>query len=86
MQPDHLVSTDQGGPNMSDDELLELAQRIGLRDAGRYLAKTGRYPSPDDTDDHGSAAWSELEKQGSGDGDWDARSTSWQGGYLGPRA
>jgi hypothetical protein len=75
-----------------DDQLIDQAEEIGLRDAGKYLQKFGRYPTEDDTDDFGfhaeawRAAWMELRRQGA-DGDiYEACFEAWRVGFMGTRA
>jgi hypothetical protein len=57
---------------VTDDWLTDLAESYGMRAAGRYLGKFGRYPAPDDADDFADglwpAAWEELRGRGADDG------------------
>jgi hypothetical protein len=73
-----------------DDQLIDQAEKIGLKDAGAYLQKTGRYPREDDTDDFGftawSAAWEVLQQRGADDGLHEACFEAWSRGFLGPEA
>jgi hypothetical protein len=75
---------------VTDDRLIDLAEEYGMRAAGRYLRRFGRYPTGDDTDDFGDvawdAAWGELERRGAVDGLMDAAFEAWHSGYLGPNA
>jgi hypothetical protein len=75
-----------------DDALIDQAEQIGLKDAGAYLHKFGKYPTEDDLDHFGfhaeawRAAWEELQKRGADDGLYDACFEAWRGGFLGPEA
>jgi hypothetical protein len=72
------------------DALIDQAEEIGLRDAGAYLQKTGRYPTEDDTDDFASAAWAAalmgLRRRGADHAIYEACFEAWSGGFLGTRA
>ena len=85
----HLHQVVQGTCSPKLSNMLG-TQRIGVRDAGDYVTKYLRYPSPDDTDDHATvaceAACAELERQGVDALLWEGYVGAWERGYLGPRA
>jgi hypothetical protein len=72
------------------DAIIDQAEEIGLRDAGAYLQKYGRYPTKDDTDAFGymawGAAWEELRRRGADDSVYEACFQAWRRGFLGTRA
>jgi hypothetical protein len=75
---------------VTTDRLIDLAEDYGLRAAGRYLGKFGRYPTGDDTDDFVAGlwpeAWEQLRGRGADENLHDICFESWNSGYLGPNA
>jgi hypothetical protein len=77
------------GSNLVSEALIDQAEEIGLRDAGAYLQKFGRYPMEDDTDNVGfhaeawQAAWLELQRRGADEGLYDSYFEALSGRFLG---
>jgi hypothetical protein len=70
--------------------IIDDAEQIGLRDAGAYLGKFGRYPTQDDEDNIATEAWKQtwedLQRRGADDSLHEACFTAWNGGFRGNRA